>query len=91
MIVFGENGQQPTSHVTFAEGNTLRCGQDFRYFRGAPANVRFAVYPVAGSETQSRLVAPGYGDLGGNYGNGAIYLFDPITPDVATIEPLQVG
>ena len=92
MHIFGAtvNEQRPVSYATFAEGNKLRYGQDFRESAGVPAGVRFAVYPIAGS-TMSKLVAPGYGELGGDYGNGALYLHDPITPDVAIIEQPEVG
>ena len=85
MAVFGEIDGRAMCYVTFVEGNKLRCAQDFRRYVGVPAGIRFAVYPVKGS-TQSKLVAPGYGLLGVDYGNGAIYVQDRITlQDVETI------
>ncbi len=73
--------KQPIAHVTFEPNNGLKCMQDFQCFTNAPAGVRFAVYPVAGMDEKYKLVGPGYGEIPGNYGNGAIYVFGLVRPN----------
>jgi len=73
---------QPIAHMTFEPDNVLHCMQDFSCFTGVPAGIRFAVYAVPGCEDRSRhkLIGPGYGEPG-DYGNGAIYVFDELFGD----------
>ena len=73
--------RQPIAYVTLKPDNGLKCMQDFQCFTDAPAGVRFAVYPVAGTDEKYKLVGPGYGEIPGDYGNGAIYVFGLVRPN----------
>ena len=73
--------KQPIAYVMFELDNGMKCFQDFRAFINAPAGVRFAVYPVAGGSERYKLVAPGYGAIPGDYGNGAIYISGLVRPN----------
>lgn len=60
--------------LTFRKGNKIPYGQDHRFHRGLPHGVSFRARRLA----NARLVvldAPGYGELGGDHGNGALYAY----------------
>lgn len=56
--------------VRFEQGNDTVCGQDFAYYRGVPPG-QYQCYDIGFAWM---LVAPGYGEIGGNYGNGALII-----------------
>ena len=62
--------------IIFKENN-IKYGQNFRFFEGIPAGIKF--YVNGPMLTRVRLIADGYGfgihkDYPGNYGNGAIFV-----------------
>jgi len=57
--------------VTFYENNNIRYGQDMRYFQSIPPNVPFIVEK---RRDGYYLIGEGYGIIGGNYGNGGLYV-----------------
>lgn len=57
---------------TFAENNNIPYFQDFSFSRGIPANVEFLVETP--NFNRAKLTGNGYGIIGGNYGNGAIFV-----------------
>lgn len=59
----------PVGTVKFEPGNGIRYLQDFFFYRGIPAG-EYQVFKLG--EGAFKLVAPGYGELGGDYGNGAL-------------------
>ena len=70
--VFVDVGGGNMKRIRFAEGNTVRYGQDMRWHTGIPHGIWFDV-EILGDD-KVRLRAPGYGHPYPHYGNGAIYL-----------------
>lgn len=59
--------------VKFDEGNNVSYMQDFHFVGGGvPSDVEFDVIPFTADRV--KLVADGYGNLRGRYGNGALYI-----------------
>ena len=61
--------------VSFPENNEMIMFQDFAWWKGIPANIKFRVESVANESTDEFwLVADGYGNLSkpNSYGNGKI-------------------
>jgi hypothetical protein len=59
--------------VIFKKGNKIKFGQDHSFWQGVPPGVDFEVTPFP--DNRFVLRAPGYGIVGGDYGNGALYVY----------------
>jgi len=64
-----ERDETTRLRVRFKRDNSVRFGQDFRWFVGVPVGVWFDAHSQSG---HWRLVAPGFGGV--PYGNGALYV-----------------
>ena len=58
--------------VKFRKNNKIPYGQDMQYHKSIPDGIEFKIFPF--QKDRVKLVADGYGDLEGNYGNGAIFI-----------------
>ena len=63
-------------HITFPKDNSVPYEQDHHFRRGVPSGIKFRIYFYAnfGNSENCKLIAPGYGVIGGDYGNGALYV-----------------
>ena len=85
-----DNKRGGTLHARIKDGATV--GQDFGFVTWKEEDVdpTFKVYPLSGTKTRVKLVAPGFGDLTkpGQYGNGALYV-DAKDLKVVSVEELE--
>ena len=58
--------------VKFRKNNKIPYGQDMQYYKGVPSGIEFEIFPFQSNRV--KLIADGYGNLEGNYGNGAVYI-----------------
>jgi len=60
------------------EENDIYFMQDSSFWKGIPEGVKFVTTWLgtnSGKDRKIKLVGKGYGELGGDYGNGAIFVF----------------
>lgn len=63
---------------------SIRYGQDHKFFEFEfPQDLVFTVKMV--TDDLLSLFAPGYGELGGNYGDGAIFVYKQYWPNLILV------